>query len=95
MLFADVCAVFEELCGDSRVKPLGRNRFAPALQALGVGKENGTGNVAYLLLPSPRAMLAALRRSSKSDKLVDSLQEEIIDAWAGRAATRLALPMEV
>ncbi len=81
LLFADVYAVFSEMSKEAHARVIGKNRIGIELERFGIELVSKGGNIRYMKLPGPMAMLVVLRAASRFDKLVSPEQELVIKRW--------------
>lgn len=81
LLFADVYAVFSEMSKEAHARVIGKNRIGVELERFGIELVSKGGNIRYMKLPDPMAMLVVLRAASRFDKLVSPEQELVIKRW--------------
>lgn len=93
--FSDMYAVFSEMSKEAHGRVIGRNRIGPELQKYGIELLTKAGNVRYVKLPVPRAMLMVLRVASRFDRLVSEQQEEFINGWPHPEHATLTAPILV
>ena len=84
--FSDYYAVFQDMCKSSHGKPIGANRIGRELAKYGVECFSKGGNVRHVKMPTPRAVLNALRKSARFDSLVSPEQEALIAKWTDEGA---------